>query len=530
MTSRLGCLAVALFAVGLAAAEVTVTPPDWKPADAVPLTKPLVQHFTVKNDSDQQTTIISFAGAHRAQIQLERTQLPPHSETAMTVTVPYNEADTGDSMIRGQVLLLLDSEQDRVLVPFELKLAMPSDIPQMLPQRAPFKPSADDHQIQVMFFYDGSCGKCESFLERVIMPCQIHFANASVEFEMKSYRQSGELEHLIGYKERYGITEEFTTYLFIGEQAWTGNDDIEAHLYDAIEAELKHPTEPPAVPVGGVQGTGPAGPISAAVPSDGDALAAAAKDGPGEHVEAEFSKFSGTAVFLGGLIDGVNPCAIAMAVFLIVMLTKLGHDRLSLLAAGGAFATAVFATYFLIGLAVVKSINLLGSRLLATQVLNGLVGLAAVGFAALQVRDVVRLQRGGGTRELTMQMPLKLKQLSHRFVREGLGRPTVFVGAAVAGILVTLLEAVCTGQIYVPVLTAVMGTPELKARALGMLTIYNIGFIAPLLGILVLTYQGVTSESLAAAAKRHLIPAKLALAALLGALGVYLLATLSHPR
>jgi cytochrome c biogenesis protein CcdA len=129
-----------------------------------------------------------------------------------------------------------------------------------------------------------------------------------------------------------------------------------------------------------------------------------------------------------------------------------------------------------------------------------------------------------------MQMPLKFKQLSHKFVREGLARPAVIVGAATAGMLVTLLEAVCTGQMYVPVLAAVANTPALRPRALELLTIYNLGFVFPLLVILAMTYQGVTSESLAASAKRHLIPAKLALAALLGALGAYLLAAAVHPH
>jgi len=515
-STRPGLLLLMVLALVPCGAEVTVSPTAWKPDGVQRLDKPLVKAFTVANTADKQVTIVSFSGSNRAQIQLERTILPPNSETKMTVSLPLQGIDSSSTVLAGQVLLLLDSQQDSVTVPFEIQLAGPDTAPVALPQRDPYQAKPTDHAIDVQFFYDGTCGKCEAFIKTTIEPCRMHFASADVTFHLKSFRDAEVLTELESYKLRYGVTEEASTYFFCGKHAYVGNDAIEAHLYEVIEAELAQPT---AVP----QLMGPVGPpISAAVPSPDD---------PGQDlVVKKFAKYTAPAVFLGGMVDGINPCAIAMAVFLIVMLTKLGHDRTALLAAGGAFAAAVFLTYFLIGMAVLKSISLFGSRQLAGQLLNGAVGLAALAFAGLQVRDVVRLRAGGGTRDVTMQMPLKFKQLSHKFVREGLARPAVIVGAATAGMLVTLLEAVCTGQMYVPVLAAVANTPALRPRALELLTIYNLGFVFPLLVILAMTYQGVTSESLAASAKRHLIPAKLALAALLGALGAYLLAAAVHPH
>jgi len=348
-SSRLGSLFLALLALAPCAAEVVVSPPDWKPAGPVALDQPLVKTFTITNNDAKQVTIISFAGARKAQIQLERTVLPPHSETTMTVSIPYHPVDDASTILKGEVMLLLDSEQDSVKVPFLMTMAALEPAEDLLPQRARYQPSAQDHPVEVHFFYDGTCGKCETFLKTVVIPCQNHFAKAPVTFELRSYRDQDVLSQLEEHKARYGVTEQASTFFFCGRHAYVGNDAIEEHLYEVIEAELKQPTKAPEIQ----------GPV---LPSPEGAPPAPAPQQDGQRrLLEEFRKYTGPAVFLGGMVDGVNPCAIAMAVFLIVMLTKFGHDRTSLLAAGGAFAAAVFVTYFLIGLTVLKSLSLFGS-------------------------------------------------------------------------------------------------------------------------------------------------------------------------
>ncbi len=322
-SSRLGSLFLALLALAPCAAEVVVSPPDWKPAGPVALDQPLVKTFTITNNDAKQVTIISFAGARKAQIQLERTVLPPHSETTMTVSIPYHPVDDASTILKGEVMLLLDSEQDSVKVPFLMTMAALEPAEDLLPQRARYQPSAQDHPVEVHFFYDGTCGKCETFLKTVVIPCQNHFAKAPVTFELRSYRDQDVLSQLEEHKARYGVTEQASTFFFCGRHAYVGNDAIEEHLYEVIEAELKQPTKAPEIQ----------GPV---LPSPEGAPPAPAPQQDGQRrLLEEFRKYTGPAVFLGGMVDGVNPCAIAMAVFLIVMLTKFGHDRTSLLAAGG---------------------------------------------------------------------------------------------------------------------------------------------------------------------------------------------------
>ena len=83
-----------------------------------------------------------------------------------------------------------------------------------------------------------------------------------------------------------------------------------------------------------------------------------------------------------------------------------------------------------------------------------------------------------------------------------------------AGIAVTLLESLCTGQIYLPALALIARTASSPWRALGYLAGYNLMFILPLLVVLALTLAGLRFIRLMRWSRRTVILAKI-LAALL---------------
>ena len=84
------------------------------------------------------------------------------------------------------------------------------------------------------------------------------------------------------------------------------------------------------------------------------------------------------------------------------------------------------------------------------------------------------------------------------------------VGAGL-GAGVTLIESVCTGQIYVPTLAFLVKAG--RFAALPYLLLYNLMFCAPLLLALVIAYRGTTSDRFLLFARRHVLGAKLAMAA-----------------
>jgi len=182
-------------------------------------------------------------------------------------------------------------------------------------------------------------------------------------------------------------------------------------------------------------------------------------------------------------------------------------------------------TYFLLGLGLLGAIKTFSvSHGIATALVY-VVAILAFILAAWSVIDVVRYARTGDVRKVTLGLPKAVKSRIHKVIRTGLSTHGLVAGAIGIGFVVSLLESLCTGQVYLPTIVFVARSPELRAHAIGYLLLYNVMFIAPLVAILVIACLGVGSESLGSFLARHLVAFKLALAVLFAGLGVLVLST-----
>jgi len=137
------------------------------------------------------------------------------------------------------------------------------------------------------------------------------------------------------------------------------------------------------------------------------------------------------------------------------------------------------------------------------------------------VRDYVRVRRGG-LAEMSLQLPSYLKDRIHRTIREG-SRTRRFVPAAFAsGFVISVLELLCTGQVYLPTIIFVVGVPELRVQATLYLVLYNLMFILPLVGIFALAYFGTSSRDFTKFLQQRAGAIKLGMAVLFLALGGWL--------
>ena len=100
---------------------------------------------------------------------------------------------------------------------------------------------------------------------------------------------------------------------------------------------------------------------------------------------------------------------------------------------------------------------------------------------------------------------------------------SVVIGALIIGFAISALELVCTGQVYLPTITFVMGIEGMRVNALSYLMLYNLMFITPLLVVFGFVYWGTTSLQLGGVLQRHLIPVKVGTGVLLLGLGFWLL-------
>jgi hypothetical protein len=206
-----------------------------------------------------------------------------------------------------------------------------------------------------------------------------------------------------------------------------------------------------------------------------------------------------------------------------VYLTAVGRNKNEVLVAGIFFAIAIFITYFLIGVGVLmflRSLKFLGW--IKEVVLAAAAG-ACLLFGVISLRDFFAARKGAAE-EVLLRLPKRFKSKIQVSVAKRGRSGNIALGALGLGFLVSLLEAVCTGQVYLPTIlfvTRIAG--PLRAAAYKLLLVYNLAFIVPLVIVFASIYAGVGSERLASFTQKHILKAKIALAAVFFFLGGALL-------
>ena len=234
-----------------------------------------------------------------------------------------------------------------------------------------------------------------------------------------------------------------------------------------------------------------------------------------------FHGFGILTVAGAGLLDGINPCAFATIVFFISYMNLVGRGRKEMLIAGGAFALAVFGTYLLLGLGMLSFMSYLNQYSGIAKCVYLLAATATFALAGLSLYDAVKAKQGK-TKDILLQLPRALKLRIHKVIREQTRTSGVIAGAMVIGFIISALELVCTGQVYLPTLTFVAGIEGMRAHAISYLLLYNIMFIVPLLVVFGCVFWGTTSMQLGGILQKHLVSVKVGIGLLLFGLGAWL--------
>jgi len=249
--------------------------------------------------------------------------------------------------------------------------------------------------------------------------------------------------------------------------------------------------------------------------------AVASLDTAESEIVNRFHGFGTLAVAGAGLLDGINPCAFATIVFFISYMNLVGRGRKEMLIAGGAFALAVFVTYLLVGLGTLSFMSYLNQFSGVAKCVYLIAAAATFVLAGLSFYDAVKAKQGK-TKEILLQLPRALKLRIHKVIRERTRTSGVIAGALVIGFVISALELVCTGQVYLPTLTFVAGIEGMRAHAIAYLLLYNVMFIVPLLVVFGCVYWGTTSLQLGGILQKHLVTVKVGIAFLLFGLGTWL--------
>ncbi len=245
-----------------------------------------------------------------------------------------------------------------------------------------------------------------------------------------------------------------------------------------------------------------------------------------QSVVDRFKNMGWLAVVAAGLIDGINPCAFATLVFFVSYLTLSGRKGKEVLLVGGGFTLGVFIAYLAVGLGLYQLLDLIGGTLeIISKIVYGLTGVFCLVLAVLSFIDY-RKAKAGGTSDMMLKLPEPLRKRINATIRKGRGTQNYAMGAFVAGMLVSLLELACTGQVYLPTIIFVSSIPEMRLQAIFYLVIYNLLFILPLVVIFVLVYFGTTSKDLTNFLQERAALVKFLMGLLFIALGSWLLISL----
>ncbi len=251
---------------------------------------------------------------------------------------------------------------------------------------------------------------------------------------------------------------------------------------------------------------------------------------------AYFRSFTPFAISAAGLIDGINPCAFTVIVFFMSFLALQGYRRKSLVVVGIFFILAVWITYILIGLGLFGFFYRMNSFWSLVRTINLSVGVFSIILGCLAVRDFLIFRSTGDTEKMLLKLPKAVKDQIHRLIGMHYRKPRdgasalserhtsgLVISALVTGFLVSLLEAVCTGQTYLPTITFILKTTPLKPQALFYLLLYNFMFIVPLLVVFAMSLFGATSAHFSGFMRKHFLAIKALMAVLFFLLGIFLI-------
>jgi cytochrome c biogenesis protein CcdA len=183
-------------------------------------------------------------------------------------------------------------------------------------------------------------------------------------------------------------------------------------------------------------------------------------------------------ITIAGLIDSLNPCAIAMIILLLTYVIVFAKKKDRVLPTGLLYILAVFLTYFAIGIVFYKSFRMLDlspARQIINRVLTTLLLLAGL----INIKDFFFPAIGPH---------LEIPKGFYPFLRR-LAEKVSYPAAFLLGVLVTVVETPCSLPIYAGTANILAKTDLARVAVVIYFLYYNFLFVFPLLAIVFLVWK-----------------------------------------
>ena len=222
-------------------------------------------------------------------------------------------------------------------------------------------------------------------------------------------------------------------------------------------------------------------------------------------------------IIAAALADSINPCVFGVLIFLLAYMTAVFKNKAKMLIAGLIYITAVYITYFLIGIGIFTLAYTAGFA----KPFYWFAAVVAIAAGIFEIKDYfwygkgfsLQIIPGGAERIKKYSTAMKNMETKHPMLSLAI--------AGLLGIFVVFVELPCTGAPYLAIL-GLLSTGELAA-GIPLLLLYNLVFILPLFVIVGLVYFRHTSKTLEKWRKEHRGVMRLGIGLFLLALGAYMI-------
>lgn len=177
-------------------------------------------------------------------------------------------------------------------------------------------------------------------------------------------------------------------------------------------------------------------------------------------------------------IDSINPCAIGVLILMVSVILGSGNNSTKrLLALGGAYIFAIFATYLVAGLGLVYFFSAI--PIVIAEYLSLAVGALVIFAGILEIKDYFWYGKG-----FSLQIPTYFAKKIHEYSTS----KSTIGGVMFLGAFVAAVELPCTGAPYLAIITILR--IDFNFIAFLLMVLYNLIFVAPLIIILFMVAGG----------------------------------------
>jgi len=387
--------------------------------------------------------------------------------------------------IKGEVKEAADSTGEKGFIPDNQNSTKPDAISletEEIPKKAI---NHSGNTVPVMYYYSSGCKSCIRFLNKRI-PALEKELGIEIRVETRDIMNPQNYEEYLSILTDKEIESAEFPSLLVGTRLLQGSKSINSELKDALRSFLK--------------GT------------------RTVKDTEGRN----HLSLSLVPIVLAGLLDGINPCVFSTLLFLISALTLIGRSRKEILVIGIFFSLAVFVTYYLVGMGLFQGIRSASVFPFAADIIKWVLIAVLLVISLLSFRDFLLIRKGKAG-EIYLQLPKLLKLKIHGVIRGNVRRSSLITGSLVLGVMVSVFELACTGQVYFPTIAYMIQSG--RSSAYFYLLIYNFSFIIPLFVVFILIYEGTGSKGITVFFQKSMGGIKFSLAVLFLLLAVIVVFT-----